>query len=71
MYAKFPEPHLWKRYYLKCDGPILYFYKSVKDNDFKVWYTIYKCNIEVIRQKIPEHDEEIDVFVISQKYDTR
>lgn len=42
VYAKFPDPNTWKKYYLKCDGPILYFYKSVKDNDFKVWYTIYK-----------------------------
>lgn len=62
---------MWKRYYLKCDGPILYFYKSVKDNDYKVWYTIYKANIEMIKQSVPEHDEEVDVFVISQKYDTR
>jgi len=71
VWAKFPHPDKWKKYYLKWDGPILYFYKSVKDNDFKVWYTIYKWNIECLHQKINEEEDETEVFVISQKYDTR
>ena len=69
--AKFPDPNIWKKYYLKSDGPILYFYKSVKDNDYKVWYTIYKCQIEKVNQKVPGHNEEIEVFKITQKYNTK
>ena len=72
VYAKFPEPNYWKRYYLKFIGPIMYFYKSVKDNDYKVWYTIYKCNIDVYKSTVKNDDDtEYDVFVISHKYDTR
>ena len=72
VYARFPEPNYWKRYYLKLNGPIMYFYKSVKDNDYKVWYTIYKCNIDVYKTTVKEDDDtEYDVFVISHKYDTR
>lgn len=50
----------------------MYFYKSVKDNDYKIWYTIYKCNINIIKQEVITNDStEYDVFVISHRYDTR
>jgi hypothetical protein len=43
----------------------------VKKNDYKVWYTIYKCNIEKLKMLVPETEGETEVFVISQKYDTQ
>lgn len=71
VYVKLPEPSLWKRFYLKCNGPIMLFFKSVKDNDFKCWYTIYKCTVDLIKMKVKEDEEPTDVFVISQPYSTR
>ena len=71
VYVKLPEPNIWKRFYLKWNGPIMFFFKSVKDNDFKCWYTIYKWTVDVTKMKIKEDDEPTDVFVISQTYSTR
>jgi len=53
VYAMLPLSKEWRWFYLKKRLPMLYFYQSVKDNDFAVVYSIYKANVLLTHQFIP------------------
>ena len=69
VYTLLPMSKKWRKFYLKKRVPFLYFYNSVRDNDFCVAYSIYKASIQRSEQFIPHEGKACQVFVISHYHD--